>query len=76
MKTDAETTPNRLKVKTGLRAGKPLGDLFADFTHATGIEKLAEAYTRTTGRDCGCERRRQKLNDLSYRITNGLGLGR
>ena len=70
METTAEKS---LEVKTSLRAGKPLGELAADFTHATGIEQLAEAYTRVTGRDCGCERRRQKLNDLSYRISNGWG---
>ncbi len=43
-----------MKVKTGLIVGKGLGDLVADFTHATRLDKLAELYTRCTGKDCGC----------------------
>ena len=74
MKTNPKTTLNPLRFRTGLKAGKPLGDLFADFTHATGIEKLAETYTQITGRDCGCDRRRRKLNAISYKITDRLGL--
>ena len=61
-------TTSLLKVKTGLKAGKPLGDTVADFTHATGLDKLAETYTRVTGRDCGCERRRQFLNAISPQV--------
>jgi hypothetical protein len=60
-----------MKVKTGLKAGKPLGDTVADFTHATGLNKLAETYTRVTGRDCGCEKRRRLLNRISPEVVVG-----
>ncbi len=54
------------KIKTGIKAGKPLGDVVADITHATGLDKAADAYTRLTGKDCGCEERRSFLNRLSF----------
>ena len=51
-----------------MRAGKLLGDAVADLTHATGLDKLTETYTRVTGRDCGCEGRRQFLNAISPEV--------
>ena len=51
-------------VKTAIKAGQPLGDQIAVFTHATKLDRLAEAWTDLTGLDCGCERRRQLLNRL------------
>ena len=53
-----------MKVKTGIEAGKGLGDAVASFTHATGLDHLATFYTQVTGKDCGCETRREKLNQL------------
>jgi hypothetical protein len=53
-----------MHVKTNLKSGKPLGDKVYDFTHATGLNKLAEAYTQVTGRDCGCSQRQELLNQL------------
>ena len=41
-----------------------LGDTIAKFTHATGIDKVAEFYTRVTGKDCGCKGRQEALNKL------------
>jgi hypothetical protein len=41
-----------------------LGDTVAKLTHATGIDRLAKAYTRMTGRDCGCDKRQVKLNRI------------
>lgn len=38
-----------------------LGDTIAKVTKATGIERLVKAIA---GEDCGCEERRQKLNQL------------
>ena len=43
---------------------KGLGDTIATVTAATGIDKLAELYTRLTGKDCGCKERREALNKL------------
>ena len=59
------TKPLVLKIKTGIRGGKPMGDAVADVAHATGLNNGAELYTQITGRDCGCEQRRQLLNSLS-----------
>lgn len=55
-----------MPVRTGLRAGQTfrLGDAVAAFTHATGLDKLAEKYTEITGRDCGCKERQELLNRL------------
>jgi hypothetical protein len=53
-----------MHVRTGLKAGQGLGDTVADLTHVTGIDQLARLYTQTTGKDCGCDKRRQVLNNL------------
>jgi hypothetical protein len=57
-----------MKVKTGLIVGKGLGDLVADFTHATRLDKLAELYTRITSKDCGCAARQDALNRLAPNV--------
>ncbi len=42
-----------------------LGDLIAKMTRALGLDKLAENVAHLMGEeDCGCERRREKLNEL------------
>ena len=46
---------------------KGLGDDIAKFTKATGIDKLAK---KVLGDDCGCEERRQKLNQMFPRFKN------
>jgi hypothetical protein len=45
-------------------AGGPrgLGDLVELATKVTGIKAVTEAVAKRTGRDCGCGRRRDKLN--------------
>jgi hypothetical protein len=53
-----------LGVHTGLQAGRPLGDLVADFTHATGLDRIPTAYSVMTGEACGCDRRQETLNRL------------
>jgi len=53
-----------MRVRTGVKAGKALGDSVYDFTHATGMNKLAEWYTDLTGLDCGCRKRQDALNNL------------
>ena len=40
---------------------KGLGDTVAKITKATGIDKLVKF---VAGEDCGCEERKQKLNEL------------
>jgi hypothetical protein len=53
-----------MNVRTGLKAGQGLGDLVAEVTHLTGIDQLAKVYEETTGKDCGCRARQEKLNQL------------
>lgn len=40
---------------------KGLGDKVANFTKATGIDKVAK---KVLGEDCGCEERQKKLNAM------------
>ena len=47
--------------KTRRTQAKGLGDTIAQITEATGIDKLVKFIA---GEDCGCEERKQKLNEL------------
>ncbi len=53
-----------IKVQTGLRAGKALGDSLADVFHFAGLDRLAALYSQVTGLDCGCKARQEKFNQL------------
>jgi hypothetical protein len=42
-----------------------LGDTVAKITNTLGLDKVAETVAHAIGKDdCGCNKRRQKLNDL------------
>jgi len=42
-----------------------LGDVIANVTHATKLDKLAEKVAHMAGKeDCGCKKRQQKLNQM------------
>lgn len=42
-----------------------LGDTIAKVTNALGIDKLAEEVAQAMGKsDCGCSKRRHRLNEL------------
>ena len=44
---------------------KGLGDTIAKVTHAVGLDKVAESVAKAVGKeDCGCNKRREMLNDL------------
>lgn len=43
---------------------KGLGDSIEKVTKATGIKKVVEAVSKATGKDCGCAKRREKLNQV------------
>lgn len=44
---------------------KGLGDTIAKFTHATKLNKVAEAVAKLAGLEgCGCDERQQYLNEL------------
>ena len=39
-----------------------LGDSVARFTEATGIKKVVDTVAKATGKDCGCNKRKDALN--------------
>tara|TARA_R110001592_G_scaffold287511_1_gene556313 strand:+ start:70 stop:456 length:387 start_codon:yes stop_codon:yes gene_type:complete len=44
---------------------KGFGDTIAKITHATGLDKVADAVAKAAGaEDCGCNRRRKTLNEI------------
>lgn len=47
-----------------IKKSEGLGDTILKVTEATGIKKVVEAWEKATGKDCGCEERRLKLNKL------------
>ncbi|MBF0398485.1 MAG: hypothetical protein HQK78_17040 [Desulfobacterales bacterium] len=53
-----------MKIRTKIKASRALGDLIADCTHFTGLDKLAQVYTKITGKDCGCKARQEWLNRI------------
>jgi len=51
--------------KTKVEESKGLGDTIAKITHATGLDIVAEKVAHAMGKeDCGCNKRREKLNEL------------
>lgn len=52
--------PTTRKKKPAPTKSKGLGDTIAKVTEATGIDKVVKA---VVGDDCGCEKRRQELNE-------------
>ena len=45
-----------------LRNMKGMGDLVERITEKTGIKAVVEKVAEKTGKDCGCGKRRDKLN--------------
>ena len=43
---------------------KGLGDTIEQITEATGIKAAVEMFSKATGLDCGCDERKEKLNQL------------
>lgn len=41
---------------------KGLGDTIEKVTKATGIKKVVDTVAKASGKDCGCEKRRDALN--------------
>ena len=58
-----------MKIRTDIKAGKGLGDYVADFTQATGLDKVADKFTELTGKACGCEERKEALNKLAPNLS-------
>lgn len=45
------------------KPSRGLGDVVAKFTHATGLDKVAQAISTATGKPCGCGKRQAALNE-------------
>ena len=43
---------------------KGLGDSIEKITKATGIKKVVDKIIEVTGKDCGCEERKNTLNKI------------
>ncbi len=43
---------------------KGLGDTIEKITIATGVKKTVDSLFTSTGKDCGCKKRKDKLNKM------------
>ena len=48
-----------------------LGDSIEKIAEATGIKKVVNAVSKATGKDCGCNKRKQTLNTMFPYNPNG-----
>ena len=46
------------------RKVKGFGDTIEQITEATGIKAVVEVFSKATGLDCGCDKRKETLNKL------------
>lgn len=46
------------------KKSRGLGDTIEKFTTATGIKAAVDATAKAVGKDCGCKKRRDKLNEM------------
>ena len=44
------------------RRSRGLGDTIEKITRATGIKKVVDKVSEVTGKDCGCNKRKEALN--------------
>jgi hypothetical protein len=57
----------------GRKKAAGLGDTIEQITEATGIKTVVEKFSKVTGVDCGCDKRKETLNKLfSYHKPNCL----
>ena len=42
---------------------KGMGDVIEKITTATGIKKVVDTVSKATGKDCGCAKRKEALNN-------------
>ena len=47
-----------------LKEDKGLGDTIERITTATGFKKTVDTISKATGKDCGCKKRKAKLNEM------------
>ena len=65
-----EENESKKIAKSPTKRGRPrkkaegLGDTIEQITTATGIKAAVDWFSEATGIDCGCEARKQKLNEI------------
>ena len=64
-----EENESKKTAKNPTKRGRPrksegLGDTIEQITTATGIKAAVDWFSEATGIDCGCEARKQKLNEI------------
>lgn len=47
---------------------KGLGDSIEKFTKATGIKRVVDTVSKATGKDCGCGKRKEALNNKNLLV--------
>lgn len=47
---------------------KGLGDTIEKITTATGIKKVVNTISNATGKDCGCSKRKEQLNNPNLTV--------
>ena len=55
-------TPNRHFIMA--QKSKGLGDTIEKITEATGIKKVIDKVSKVTGKDCGCNKRKERINKM------------
>ena len=50
-----------------------VGDKLERLLKRAGVARVVEAIEKKTGKDCGCKKRRKKMNDLHNRYLTQLG---
>ena len=48
----------------GRKKAQGLGDTIEQITEVTGIKTIVEKFSKATGVDCGCDKRKETLNKL------------
>jgi hypothetical protein len=48
----------------GRKKAQGLGDTIEQITEVTGIKSVVEKFSKATGMDCGCDKRKETLNKL------------
>jgi hypothetical protein len=51
---------------------KGLGDTLERITTVTGIKRMVDTVSKAVGKDCGCKKRKEALNDKNLLINKML----
>jgi len=55
-----------------MEKAKGLGDTIEKITKATGIKRVVDTVAKATGKDCGCGKRKEALNNKNLLINKML----